>query len=144
MQIGWQRVRRNPGIPRWAVLLVGLWLALVLGGVAMEQVTGNSVVVCWFRAVTGIPCPTCGSTRALCALARGRIVASVAHNPLVVAVGVLGLGWLAARVGFGRRVKVSLGVQERRAAWLLAAALLLANWAYVVVRHLEHANPVVP
>lgn len=144
MQIGWRRVRRNLGIPRWAVLLIGLWFGLVLGVVAMEQLTGTSVVVCWFRAITGIPCATCGSTRALLALARGRVVASLVYNPLVVVAGVLATAWVVAGVGFGRRLSVSLGVQGRRAAWLLAAAVLLANWAYVIARHFEHANGVGP
>ncbi len=117
---------------------MGLWLALLLGVLAMEQVTGSKVVVCWFRAVTGIPCPTCGSTRALATLAQGRVFESFAHNPLFVVLGIVAAMWLLARVGFGRRVNVSFGVRGRRSAWLLAAALFFANWAYVIHWHLEH------
>lgn len=140
MRVEWQRVPRKLGIPFWGGLLIGLWLTLVASVVAMEQATGNEVVVCWFRALTGVACPTCGSTRALLALAKGRVLESFAHNPLVVLAGILGAAWLAARVGLGRRLTVMFGVRGRRIAWLLAAALFFANWAYVIVWHVWQAN----
>jgi hypothetical protein len=124
-------------------LLIGLWLALVASIVAMEQATGNEVVVCWFRALTGAPCPTCGSTRALLALTKGRVLESFAHNPLVVLAAILGAAWLAARVGLGRRLTVTFGVRGRKLAWLLAAALFVANWAYVIAWHLRQASDTV-
>ena len=142
MQIRWQRAGRRPGIPLWAVLVIALWLGLVLAIVAMQQATGVGVVVCWFRAATGIPCPTCGSTRALMALAGGRPLEAIEHNPLVVAIGLVGAAWLAARIGLGRAVSVRLEPQERRWAWLLVAVLFFANWAYVIAWHLRHAPEV--
>lgn len=143
MRIEWQPVPRTFGFPLWAVLLIVVWLALLSAVVAMERAAGNDVVVCRFRALTGIPCPTCGSTRALLALARGRLFEAFAHNPLAVTAGVFGTAWLVARVGFGRRLSVSPAVRARGHLWLLAAVLLLANWGYVIVRHFEHADQVV-
>ncbi len=140
MRLEWQPAPRTLGVPLWAVLVIGLWLALLSAVVAMEWAAGNDVVVCQFRALTGIPCPTCGSTRALLALAKGRLFEAFAHNPLAVTAGVFGVAWLVARVGFGRSVTVSPAMRARGHLWLLAAVLLLANWGYVIVRHLQHAN----
>ena len=39
-------------------------------------------VICTFRAMTGLPCPGCGLTRAFCEIARGNIGASLAMHPL--------------------------------------------------------------
>ncbi|MGA1977127.1 MAG: DUF2752 domain-containing protein [Bacteroidales bacterium] len=42
----------------------------------------NSPGVCLFKSVTGIPCPSCGSTRAIIALFHGDVVKSLSLNPI--------------------------------------------------------------
>ena len=42
----------------------------------------NYSKVCYFHEITSIPCPTCGSTRAILALVRGDIVSAFLFNPL--------------------------------------------------------------
>jgi hypothetical protein len=39
-------------------------------------------VLCPFRAVTGLPCPGCGMTRAFCAIGHGDFASAVGFNPL--------------------------------------------------------------
>lgn len=93
---------------------------------------------CPFRTLTGIPCPTCGSTRALLALARGHLLEALASNPLLTA----GAGAIPAALGFWavlfalgkplpRQVKA---LESRWPSWLRSAVLLalLANWLWVV------------
>ena len=41
-------------------------------------------MLCTFRVVSGKSCPTCGMTRATCALARGHWREAMRHHPLVV------------------------------------------------------------
>jgi hypothetical protein len=57
---------------------------------------------CPLRAITGIPCPFCGMTRAVVAAVHGNIVTSLKYNPagiLLVALAVaLVVGWRAERV----------------------------------------------
>jgi|WetSurMetagenome_2_1015567.scaffolds.fasta_scaffold03880_3 hypothetical protein len=42
----------------------------------------HSPGVCLFKSVTNLPCPSCGSTRAILALFRGDFIGSVSINPL--------------------------------------------------------------
>lgn len=44
----------------------------------------GQATVCVFKAGTGIPCPTCGTTRVLEALAAGDVGTALATNPLAV------------------------------------------------------------
>jgi len=42
----------------------------------------NSFTVCIIKNVTGIPCPSCGSTRAVESLINGNLVESILWNPI--------------------------------------------------------------
>jgi len=39
-------------------------------------------VFCPFRALTGLPCPGCGMTRAFCAIGHGDFASAIGFNPL--------------------------------------------------------------
>ena len=91
---------------------------------------------CTFRALTGLPCPTCGSTRALLALAGGHPVEAFLWNPLVVALAAaFAAGGLVAPLWAA--LGAPLPVPSRR-AWkvirLGAVLLVVANWAWLAVR----------
>ena len=55
-------------------LCLTLWLAI-------SWLTGSN---CWFKAVFGIPCPGCGSTRAFVALWHGQWLESFRWHPLII------------------------------------------------------------
>ncbi len=71
-----------------------------LGWNALEQSAHTSIpTVCLFKEVTGIPCPSCGTTRSLVALIHGNIKESFLINPfgLVLALALLVIPlWIAA------------------------------------------------
>ena len=90
---------------------------------------------CPFRAITGIPCPTCGSTHAAVALMHGRLGAALAANPLATFAGIAFFaGGLAAPVWAALRWPV-LDVPAPLPRWLRAAivATIVANWAWLVL-----------
>jgi hypothetical protein len=92
--------------------------------------------VCPLKALAGIPCATCGMTRAFVALAHGEVAAAFAASPL----GALLAGglWLlaladAGRFAHGARLP-GLGPRAARAAVAAGVVALFANWAWLVAR----------
>ncbi|MEX2217634.1 MAG: DUF2752 domain-containing protein [Phycisphaerales bacterium] len=116
-------------------MIVGVWGALVAAQAWVAVARGIDQTACPLRALTGVPCPTCGGTRAVMRLGEGDVVGAVVQNPLVVIGGALLAGLLALRLGAGRGLAVSLSRGERRAAWAASLLLVAALWAYQIVRH---------
>ncbi len=114
------------------VLVIG---ALGAGVALVHVLSRGSSIVCTTRRLTGVPCATCGSTRAVLAMLRGDVAGAVAFNPLTVVVlacvGVV----LGLRVVWGRQVRLEASGRE----WTLIALGLLAalgvNWVWVLWRH---------
>ncbi len=105
------------------VVLRPFWLALV-----------PFVPACPFRSLTGVPCPTCGTTHAAIAMLHGRIGAALAANPLAAAAG---LAFLAGGLIAPLWVALRLPVPEIPAPlprWVraLILAALAASWMYVI------------
>ena len=93
---------------------------------------------CPFRALTGLPCATCGMTHAFVHLARGQLLEALRASPLgvLLAAGAwafaladllrTALGWPLPRVP-GRMVRPAL---------FLGVLALLVNWAWLAVQAL--------
>jgi hypothetical protein len=118
-------------------------LGLVFGGiglsagalVALLHLDRLPLVVCTFKAMTGLPCPTCGSTRALGRLFALDLAGALSMNPLAT-LGLLALGvWaLADLLLAARRRRLALEVAPRLAFGLrvTVVTLVLANWVFLL------------
>lgn len=92
---------------------------------------------CVMYDLFGLPCPTCGATRAFLACARGDFVAAFAANPLTtliyaslfVAAGVLLAATVANKNILNRLHAAPLTIVRR-----IAAVALGANWIYLLAR----------
>ena len=117
------------GAPRWlrvsapaGAFPVGALLAVVgaLGAVLALWLGFDRLplTLCYFKALSGWPCLSCGATRAVVRLAALALVP-----------------WAAADLALmtrGRALRASLAPRVRRPLlWLLAAAVL-ANWAFLI------------
>ena len=84
----WTRIA---GLAALVALLIAGLLAATGSGARLLELAPR----CSFRVLTGLPCPACGTTRALVALGEGRLLEAFAHNPaapiLVAATAVAGL-----------------------------------------------------
>src|SRR5688572_19448226 len=104
------RIEQRSG--RWAVLPIVAGL-LGTGGILVHwlHLDRLPVVFCFFKAATGIPCMTCGSTRALARLASLDLAGALRVNPLATvalsSVLVFGLVELVLWAQ-GRTVSISL------------------------------------
>ena len=69
-------------------LSVGMWAALIILGcfvLFLIPPGGKSIYpVCYFHALTGLYCPTCGGTRPMYHLLHGHSAKAFANNPLFV------------------------------------------------------------
>lgn len=120
----------------WAVLLGVAWLTMVIAGVVVEKATGHPVQMCMFKRLTGLPCATCGSTRAMLALAHGEPARAFTLNPMVCVLLAIAPVWLLLR---WRRTRTggqaaAWSSSWRIIAWAAATGLFFANWAYVIWR----------
>lgn len=89
---------------------------------------------CTFRAMVGLPCPTCGATRAGLALARGEWLTALAHNPLfVVGLGVLSIWSLLSLLK--KLSGKTMFCEIRSWPWLRGVAIgaILLNWLYLIL-----------
>ena len=126
-------LRRWPQVGFAPVALGIVWAALVVVFVLVKP-AGTEATLCLFRNATGLPCPTCGSTRAALAVADGRLLEAVVLNPLMAIAVLVGVVWLTVRVGFARRIQLDLTGPARGLAWGAMALLLAANWVWVIAR----------
>lgn len=112
-----------------AALLVGVFAAsfggldLVCGHDVGDQ-GANAFTICFLRAMTGIPCPTCGMTRSFCTMGRGDVVRAAGLHPLGPATFALFAFLLVRSAG------IALGGRDR---FPRAAALLVRAIPYLVV-----------
>ena len=91
---------------------------------------------CVFKAMTGLPCPTCGSTRIVTSLLDLDILAALHWNPLVFLGGIAFFTWVV--YGFymlasGKKIRVRLSNKESLYLKLGLVLLFLLNWIYLVI-----------
>lgn len=105
-------------------LTAGAVGAVLLGAVRLHRPDGLTTL-CPLRALTGIPCPLCGTTTAVVRLGQGRVASALAANPVTL----LGLALLALAPLLAGRVRVP----HRAAPWLLTCAIASA-WTWQLAR----------
>jgi len=127
------RLLARPGPPLGLIFAaIGSLAALAVGLLRLDRLP---VSFCYVKTLSGVPCPTCGSTRALAQLAEADLPGAFAMNPLAT-LGALGLVlWGAADLALvpsGRAL--GLAIRPPLGSWLRVAAILaiLANWVYLV------------
>ena len=118
------------------------WLALNFGESSGQA---SPSTPCMFKEVTGLPCPSCGSTRALLLLARGRMYDSFMMNPfgLILAAGLVLIPlWLIGdicirRDSFYRAYSAGERLLQKN-RWLAfsTAAAVLVNWFWNISKGL--------
>jgi hypothetical protein len=127
-------VARPGATPLGAIFLAcGLVIAAAVGLLHLDHLP---VTFCAFKAVTGLPCMTCGTTRAFARLYRLDLPGAVTMNPLSAAVALALVPWgLVDLVLLPRGRALVLEISRGLAPFVrvTAVALVFANWAYLIV-----------
>ncbi|HEV8237897.1 MAG TPA: DUF2752 domain-containing protein [Thermoanaerobaculia bacterium] len=118
--------------PRTQLLL---WLGLGAAGAALFFAagwiglpSGPVYTVCAFRRLTGIPCPGCGLTRAMAALARGELLLALHFHPfapLVLAEAAALWAAIGNAIVRQRPLMLPSRLLERIVIWQTAAFIVL-------------------
>jgi hypothetical protein len=126
--------RRLPGQIPWGALVMLPLFAMPIGGWLVEQ-GWVDFGVCAMKSGLGIPCLTCGATRATLHLLHGEIGAAIAMQPLTIALysalAVWGLSSLSLFAA-NRYAQIRLSRVEDRAFKGALIVLPLLNWAYLI------------
>ena len=95
------------------------------------------VTLCPLRRFLGIPCPTCGTTRAVAALFRGNVREALVLNPLMAAFLCVGMPLLGVHVlvcGVAATEGLLRRLSGSRLFWWVVALLAVANWTYLLTK----------
>ena len=114
-----------PSVIFWAFFL--FWLGLHF---ALEA----GFRLCWFKALTGISCPTCGLSRAFLALWHGQVIQALLYNPFMLLFTLAALLQQSATLVLKRRLALDATVHQRQLLLIISLALFLLNWLYVIWR----------
>ena len=104
----------------------------VIAGVAVYLLVYSVVgkgIPCLFRAVTGLQCPGCGMTRALSALAHGKLAEAVGYNVLsVTLVPLIGIFLLIRAVKYIKTGKEGFSLPD---IIFLLICLIVCIWFFL-------------
>jgi hypothetical protein len=117
----------------WLLISVSTFLALSLWLSA-----GLATPRCAFRAITGLPCLTCGATRSAWQFLHGHFLTSLRFNPLAFlaycGIAIFDLYAIAVLIARTPRLRLSNFTRfEKLVVRILVIALLSGNWLYLVV-----------
>lgn len=91
---------------------------------------------CAFRAITGLPCPSCGMTTSFSYLVRGQLVAAALTNPggCVLALGGAAMiPWCLASAVAGRTIGIRSPERAAIVTILVVVALCVVSWTIRVI-----------
>jgi hypothetical protein len=111
---------------------IGALGALVVGLLHLDRL---KLPLCYVKALSGLPCPTCGSTRAAGRLFELDLAGAFSMNPLATLAALAIVAWaLGDLVLLPRRRALGIEVAARAGSVLRIGVVVavLLNWAYLL------------
>ncbi len=114
------------------IVSVTLFFCAILALYFFNQRYGTQLTPCPFKFVTSTPCFLCGGTRASMSLISGNVSRAFSFNPLVTFALLLIFTRIILKFAFGRKIKRTGFLADRRALWLIVIVAVTSNWIYVI------------
>jgi len=127
--------------PKLAVLIPPLITFVAVCGLLLLASVYDQLPVkapeCRLNSTFGVPCPTCGGTRALQALTQGDLGQAFQFNPLVVVGTLTSVIWFALGIrSYYRGTKpapIAEQNQKLKRTGVVLLVLLVINWFYLLI-----------
>jgi hypothetical protein len=115
-----------------------LWLAAAVSSIVLRPLwlaAAPHLRSCVFRSLTGIPCPSCGTTRAATAFLQGDLMTAFINNPLAASMGLLFVVGAPIAVIWTTVKWPVPSLPNPLPPWVRIAAvsLIAGNWFYLIV-----------
>jgi hypothetical protein len=119
-----------------------IWIAINFN--KPVTIANRAIQACWFKSITHLPCPSCGSTRSAILFFHGEIVEAILLNPIGILLSILMLifpvwilfDWLKRSESFFKFYIFFELSFRRKAVFMPFAALILLNWIWNIYKHL--------
>jgi hypothetical protein len=112
----------------------GVLTALLAAGVFVNPSRPLPIDLCLLKKLTGLPCPTCGLTRAVCCALQGDWAASLGFHPAGILVVVSVAGWVTWMSLEAWRGQVLWLTGRKTLAKLAGAAIAVTSLAAWLIR----------
>ncbi len=128
----------------YSILILACSFGLIYLLINTVTKQNETIRVCFIKSVTGIPCPSCGSTRAIQLIFQNKWIDSLAMNPFGIVVAVLMIvipTWIFFDVVFKKETffkwykKIEVIIRKPWLATILILVVLL-NWIWNIYKNL--------
>ena len=133
MQLRLYKTSRLPKIRAGLGFLIISCCLVLLIVYFLAQIYLTNTPLCFFKLLTGLPCPICGSTRALAALARLELATALRLNPFIVLVAITIPLVVILRIATGFKITLILKPHEKTLLGLLVFFLFFSNWLFLII-----------
>lgn len=128
-----ERIKGELNLPLIYFMVIGTCILFFYVLYLVKQIPR---IPCVFKTITGLPCPTCGATRALKSLFQFDIVSAFLWNPMLFLAGIAFIAWVV--YGFymsfsGKKAKIILTGKEKRFLRWGVVILILFDWIYLAI-----------
>lgn len=125
-------MKRNEAIFLFVIYILGIiW---IIAG----RVYGWKITVCPIKLLSGLPCPGCGTTRAIEMVLDGDMIGGIMMNPNIILVAAIAMGApfiLAANFLYGKDyMRIADRWLNRRPVFISLIFFEMTIWMYNIVR----------
>ena len=122
--------------------ILGIAVSVLLGAIILASIyfdyAAKKLSFCLFRSIIGLPCPSCGMTRAFIAIGNGDIVAAISLNPASILVYIticIGFALALLQVATGKKYIEALWTKVKGKVFPIILAVMAVAWSYNLFHH---------